>query len=102
MSTIDAAAIKRIVIACDAGMGSSVMLAAQLSSALRPYHVSVRHAPVNRIPADADLVLCQQTLVARARSAAPDTAVLGFRMFLGDPLFGEVEKAIKNGTRLEY
>ncbi|MFD2420649.1 PTS lactose transporter subunit IIB [Amycolatopsis pigmentata] len=102
MSTIDAAAIKRIVIACDAGMGSSVMLAAQLSSALRKYEVSVRHAPVNKIPPDADLVMCQEALVARARSAVPGTAVLGFRMFLGDPLFDQLEKAIKNGTRIEY
>lgn len=102
MSTIDAAAIRRIVIACDAGMGSSVMLAAQLSSALRKYDVSVRHAPVDRIPRDADLVMCQEALVARARSAAPGTTVLGFRMFLGDPLFDQVEKAIKNGTRIEY
>ena len=102
MSTIDATAIKRIVIACDAGMGSSVMLAAQLSSALRRYDVSVRHAPVNKIPSDADLVLCQKALVARARTSVPGAAVIGFQMFLGDPLFGQVEKAIKNGTRIEY
>jgi galactose PTS system EIIB component len=87
VSTIEAAGVKKVIIACDAGMGSSVMLAAQLSSALRPYNVSVRHAPVNKIPSDADLVLCQQALVARARSSAPGTAVLGFQMFLGDPLF---------------
>jgi mannitol-specific phosphotransferase system IIBC component len=102
MSTIDAAKIKKIVVACDAGMGSSVMLAAQLSSTLKPYSVSVEHSPVNQIPSDADLVVCQHTLVDRARSVAPSKAVLGFRLFLGDPVFQRLEGAIRDGASLEY
>jgi mannitol-specific phosphotransferase system IIBC component len=102
VSTLDASKIKKIVIACDAGMGSSVMLASQLSSSLAGHSVTVEHTPVNEIPGDADLVVCQQSLMKRARAVAPDKAVLGFQMFLGDPVFARLEKAIKSGGQLEY
>ncbi|MFC5291361.1 PTS lactose transporter subunit IIB [Actinokineospora guangxiensis] len=93
--------IKTVIIACDAGMGSSVMVASQLAKRLKPYDVKVKHTPVNEIPADAQLVLCQATLVDRARknSSAP---VIGFNSFLGDPVFDRVEQAIKNGEPLEH
>jgi mannitol-specific phosphotransferase system IIBC component len=68
---------------------------------LRKYSVAVEHAPVNSIPADADLVLCQRSLMARARKSAPEKVVLGFQMFLGDPLFAKVEAAIKDGGQLD-
>lgn len=100
MNTIDGAAVKKVVVACDAGMGSSVMLKSQLARQLGKYSVTVEHSPLNSIPADADLVLCQQGLVDRARASAPGKVVLGFQMFLGDPLFARVEAAIKDGGRL--
>jgi PTS system mannitol-specific IIB component len=100
VSTINGADVKKVVVACDAGMGSSVMLAAQLSKSLKKYSVRVDHTPVNDIPADADVVLCQQGLLARARRSAPDKVVLGFQLFLGDPLFGQVESAIRDGGQL--
>lgn len=100
MTSIDGTQIKKIVVACDAGMGSSVLLTTQLKKSLKKYEVAVEHSPVNHIPADADLVLCQQQLVTRARNTVPDTVVLGFQMFLGDPVFAKVEKAIKDGGSL--
>lgn len=102
MATINGNDIRKIVIACDAGMGSSVMLAGQLSSSLAPYSVKVQHSPVNQIPDDADLVLCQQGLVSRAKAVKPDKPVLGFTMFLGDPVFDKLQKAIRDGGQLEY
>ncbi|HEX4701368.1 MAG TPA: PTS lactose transporter subunit IIB [Pseudonocardiaceae bacterium] len=101
MNSINGSDIKKLVVACDAGMGSSVMLAAQLAKSLKKYSVTVEHSPVNSIPDDADLVLCQQILTDRARRSAPDKVVLGFQLFLGDPLFGRVEAAIKDGARLD-
>lgn len=103
MSSIEGSAIKKVVIACDAGMGSSVMVASQLAKRLKPYQVSVTHTPVNEIPADADVVLCQTTLLARARKStgeAAETVVLGFQSFLGDPVFDKVEAAIRDGGSL--
>jgi PTS system mannitol-specific IIB component len=100
MRAIVGSKIRKIVVACDAGMGSSVMLASQLSARLARYSVTVTHSPINSIPSDADLVLCQQRLVDRARHAAHGVVVLGFQMFLGDPLFLHVEEAIKSGAEI--
>jgi PTS system mannitol-specific IIB component len=100
MNTIEGSAIKKVVIACDAGMGSSVMVASQLAKRLKPYKVSVTHTPVNDIPADADVVLCQETLLARARKTSAEKVILGFQSFLGDPVFDKVEAAIRDGGSL--
>ncbi|AGZ38882.1 PTS lactose/cellobiose transporter subunit IIB [Actinoplanes friuliensis] len=97
MSTIDGSAVRKLVVACDAGMGSSVMLASQLKREFRKLPVLVEHHPVSAIPADADVVLCQAGLAARARAGAPGAVVVGFRMFLGDPHVAQVVAAVKQG-----
>jgi PTS system mannitol-specific IIB component len=101
MASINGSDVKKIIVACDAGMGSSLMLASQLKKSLKKYSVAVEHSPVNSIPDDADLVLCQQGLMARARRSQPEKVILGFNMFLGDPLFAKVESAIKEGGQLD-
>ena len=102
MPSINGSDIKHIIVACDAGMGSSVLLTSQLSKQLGPHGVEVTHSPVGELDNDkADLVLCHQGLVDRARNAAPETVVLPFQMFMGDPLFAQVEAAIKNGSQLD-
>ncbi len=47
MAEISAADVKQIVVACEAGMGSSVMVARQLAKQLKPQGISVVHAPVS-------------------------------------------------------
>jgi mannitol-specific phosphotransferase system IIBC component len=69
--------VRKIVVACDAGMGSSVMLAGQLRRELKKFSVQVEHTPVNNIPADADVVV-----------------------FLGDPAVTGLVSAIKNGGEI--
>ncbi|MDT0303610.1 PTS lactose transporter subunit IIB [Streptomonospora wellingtoniae] len=100
MSSINGSDIKKVVVACDAGMGSSVLLTSQMSKSLSPHGVAVEHASVDRIPDDADLVLCHSGLVSRARSAQPGTVVIGFQMFLGDPAFARVEQAVREGETI--
>ncbi|GAA1004671.1 MULTISPECIES: PTS lactose transporter subunit IIB [Nocardiopsidaceae] len=100
MSSIQGSDIKKVVVACDAGMGSSVLLTSQLKKTLSPHGVTVEHSAVDRIPDTADVVLCQAGLVARAKTRVPDTVVVGFQMFLGDPAFARLEQAIRNGETL--
>ena len=97
MPTINGADIHKVVVACDAGMGSSVMLAAQLRKSLKKYPVTVEHSPVSQIPADADLVVCHAGLADRARAAAGAKPVIAFQIFLGDPAVEAILKAIKEG-----
>ena len=100
MPTINGRDIHKVIVACDAGMGSSVMLASQLRRSLSKYSVTVEHTPVNSIPADADVVVCHRGLADRARVSAPDTVIIGIQVFLGDPAVNKVIDAVKNGTDL--
>ena len=97
MATINGNDVKKLVVACDAGMGSSVMLASTLRKQLVKNGVTVEHTPVNSIPADADLVVCHNGLAARARASAPGKPVVPFQVFLGDPAVTKVVKAIQQG-----
>ena len=101
MTTVNGSQIRNVVIACDAGMGSSVMVASQMKKLLAPYSVTVTHTPVNTIPAIADVILCHAGLAERARVSAPGKVILPFQLFLGDPAFAKLVSAIKDGTDLE-
>jgi mannitol-specific phosphotransferase system IIBC component len=95
--TINGSDVKKLVVACDAGMGSSVMLASTLKRQLKKNDVVVEHTPVNTIPADADVVICHQGLAERARGSAPDTVIVPIQLFIGDPAVAKVIKAIQSG-----
>jgi galactose PTS system EIIB component len=102
MPSIVGSDVKRLVVACEAGMGSSVLLTSQLAQRLAPLGVEVTHSPVNRLSDEtADLVLCHQGLAARARQAAPTTVVVPFQLFMGDPAFGAIETAIRTGGTID-
>ncbi|MEU5942801.1 PTS lactose transporter subunit IIB [Micromonospora sp. NPDC047548] len=100
MATINGTAIRKVVVACDAGMGSSVMLASQLRRQLGKNSVTVEHTPVDSIPADADVVICHQGLVQRARLSAPGVVVVPIQVFIGDPAVTKVVKAVQAGGDL--
>lgn len=91
----DAAALTRLVVACDAGMGSSVMVASTMKKRLAPYGVEVVHTPIDQIPDDATVVLTQEGLVERARAKSPRATVIPFVNYVGDPVFTEVTDWIR-------
>jgi len=100
MSEINGRDVRTVIIACDAGMGSSVMVASQMRNRLKKYDVAVDHVPVNQIPADAQVVVCHAGLAQRARGIAPGAVVVPFQLFMGDPAFERVEAAIRDGGSL--
>lgn len=99
--TINGSDVKTLIIACDAGMGSSVMVAGAMKKKLAPHGVTVVHSPVNELPADAELIMTQSGLAPRVRAIAPTAVVVTFERFVGDPAFTRVETAIKNGETIE-
>lgn len=101
MATLDGSSIKKLIVACDAGMGSSVMLASTLKKQLKKNGVTVEHSPVATIPADADVVVTQSNLADRARGVVPDVPVVPFQLFMGDPNVAKVVKAIQDGATVE-
>lgn len=79
--------IKKIVFACDAGMGSSAMGATKFRNrikAVRP-EIVVTNTSVDNIPADCDIAVVQTTLVARAKKSAPNAEIITIGNFLADP-----------------
>ena len=101
MPQVNGSDIKKVIIACDAGMGSSVMVASTMRKKLKKFDVEVGHTPVNSIPADAQVVLVHAGMADRARMVNPNAVVVPFQVFMGDPAFAKVENAIKDGGTLE-
>jgi mannitol-specific phosphotransferase system IIBC component len=97
MPQVNGKDIRNVVVACDAGMGSSVMVASQMRNRLKKYNVAVEHLPVNSIPADAQVVVTHAGLAQRAQAMAPGAVVVPFQLFMGDPAFDKVESAIRDG-----
>ena len=79
--------VKKIVFACDAGMGSSAMGATKFRNrikALRP-DVTVINTSVDNIPGDCDIAVVQAILVDRAKASAPQAQMVVINNFLADP-----------------
>ena len=98
--------IKKVVFACDAGMGSSAMGATKFRNrikALRP-DLTVINTSVDNIPADCDVAVVQITLVERAKKSVPDAQMVTINNFLADPaldaLFEQLT-AESNSTKTE-
>jgi PTS system mannitol-specific IIB component len=102
MPSIEGSEVRRIVVACEAGMGSSVMLTSSLTQRFAAFDVTVRHLPVNRLTEDdADIVLCHRGLARRAAQKVPDTPIVLFDLFLGDPAFDRLEEAMRSGSTID-
>ena len=98
MASVSASDIKQIVVACEAGMGSSVMVARQLAKQLKAQGITVTHAPVNQLTETPhEIVLVHRGLGARAKQAVPESVVIIFDMFLGDLNIAKLVGAIQNG-----
>lgn len=100
MAVINGAQVRRIIFACEAGMGSSALGVAQLRSKLNKAglnSVEVVHLPVHRVPADAQVVVVHSGLAARTKQVAPGAAVIAFKDFLIAPEVDELVAKIKAG-----
>lgn len=83
----EAGKVKKVVFACDAGMGSSAMGATKFRNrvkASRP-DLTVINTSVDNIPADCDIAVVQTTLVERAKKSAPNAQMVTIQNFLADP-----------------
>ncbi|MCI9559624.1 MAG: PTS mannitol transporter subunit IICBA [Lachnospiraceae bacterium] len=79
--------IKKIVFACDAGMGSSAMGATKFRNRIKVNRpdITVINTSVDNIPSDCDLAVVQTTLADRARKSAPQAQLITIGNFLADP-----------------
>ena len=83
----DADKVKKIVFACDAGMGSSAMGATKFRNRVKAQRpdLTVINTSVDNIPADCDIAVVQAVLADRARKSAPQAQLVIINNFLQDP-----------------
>ncbi|HAJ73269.1 MAG TPA: PTS mannitol transporter subunit IICBA, partial [Lachnospiraceae bacterium] len=79
--------VKKVVFACDAGMGSSAMGATKFRNRIKKERpdLTVINTSVDNIPADCDVAVVQVTLVDRAAKSAPQAQMVTIGNFLADP-----------------
>ena len=100
-SDAGASDVRRIVFACDAGMGSSAMGASAFGKRLREAgrdDITVTHAAIESVPTDADLVVVHQDLARRARAARPDVEIVTIQSYLGDPALDTLNDRLTERT----
>jgi mannitol-specific phosphotransferase system IIBC component len=100
-NSISAAQVKTVILACEAGMGSSLMSVNSLKKKLKAAQindVTVVHKPVREIPADAQVVVVHKGLAKTAAGKAPKAVVLAFNHFINDPVFDNLVKAFVEKT----
>ncbi|KHF29644.1 PTS system mannitol-specific EIICB component [Anoxybacillus sp. BCO1] len=69
LSTAAPKQVRKIVFACDAGMGSSAMGASIMRNKVQKagLDIEVTNTAINQLPADADVVITHQNLTDRAK-----------------------------------
>ncbi len=94
----DLKALKNIVFACDAGMGSSAMGASVLKKKLQEAGISdidVKHYSVSEVPDGVSFVVCHQDLADRAKKSAPNARIVTISNFMNAPQYDEIVSEIK-------
>lgn len=96
--------IRKIVFSCDAGMGSSALGATRFKARLMKEGLSdiqCVNSPVNEVPSDADLVVCQHTLADRARfsngTPVDRDNIVTLTNFLSDPALDSLLARLQGG-----
>ena len=89
--------ISFVAYACDAGMGSSAMGASLLKKKLTKMgiNIKVEHFAIEKIPADADIVVTHKNLYDRAKMVAADKAIVTIDNYLKDPNIDELIEKIR-------
>lgn len=97
LSDINSGEIRKIIVACDAGMGSSAMGASLLKKRVQNagLNIIVENKAINEIPKDADMIITHQDLTARAKSVAPGKVHLSLSNFVDGDFYDEVVKKLK-------
>ncbi|NLA78026.1 MAG: PTS mannitol transporter subunit IICB [Erysipelothrix sp.] len=89
--------IKKIVFACDAGMGSSAMGATTLQNKFKKagIDVEVNNFALDEIPMDTDLVVTHANFQARVLDRLPDVEIILIKNFVGAPEYDELVERLK-------
>lgn len=90
--------VKKIIFACDAGMGSSAMGASIMRNKVKKAGiegVDVTNTSIANLPSDADLVITHKDLTDRAVAKLPDAHHVSVENFMNSPKYDEIINNLK-------
>jgi len=89
---IDLANVKSIIVACDAGMGSSAMGASMLRKKVQSagLNIDVNNLAINSLTESADIVITHKDLTDRARKHAPNAQHISLTNFLDSEMYNQL------------
>ncbi|MEX6375160.1 MULTISPECIES: PTS mannitol transporter subunit IICBA [Providencia] len=91
--TANLSQVRKIIVACDAGMGSSAMGAGVLAKKVRDAglnEIAVTNMAINDLPADVDIVVTHRDLTARAKNYAPHALHISLTNFLDSQTYNDL------------
>ena len=88
--------VTKIVVACDAGMGSSAMGAGVLRKKVQDANldINVINLAINNLTSDADIVITHKDLTQRAKQYAPNAHHISLTNFLDSDLYSQLVKEL--------
>ncbi|MEM7333657.1 MAG: PTS lactose transporter subunit IIB [Chloroflexota bacterium] len=98
--SINASDVNLIIMACEAGMGSSLMVVNSIKKKLKKAKVQgvkVIHKPARNVPETAKVVVVHEGLSKVVRRKAPDAVIVKFKHFLNDPAFDRLVNSFVEG-----
>ncbi|MGF6560282.1 PTS mannitol transporter subunit IICBA [Erwinia aphidicola] len=98
----DLSHVRKIIVACDAGMGSSAMGAGVLRKKVNDAGltaVSVTNMAINSLPGDVDLVITHRDLTERAMRQAPHAQHISLTNFLDSGLYTDLTARLVEAER---
>lgn len=100
---INLAHVRSIIVACDAGMGSSAMGASLLRKKVQEagLNISVTNCAINSLPQEVDIVITHKDLTDRARKHAAHAKHLSLTNFLDSQVYNDLVTSILAATRPE-
>ena len=89
--------VRKIVVACDAGMGSSAMGATTLRKKVKTagLDIEVINTSLDEIPSDADIIITHSSLAERARDRNQTAELISIEQFVGNPIYDELIERLK-------
>ncbi|HEX4501719.1 MAG TPA: PTS mannitol transporter subunit IICBA [Scandinavium sp.] len=102
--TNDLSHVRKIIVACDAGMGSSAMGAGVLRKKVADAglsNISVTNSAINNLPPDVDLVITHRDLTERAMRQVPQAQHISLTNFLDSGLYTSLTERLVAAQRHE-
>lgn len=89
---VDLATVQSIIVACDAGMGSSAMGASMLRKKVQDagLNINVTNLAINNLSESADIVITHKDLTDRARQHAPNAHHISLTNFLDSEMYNQL------------